>query len=280
MSECIEKYYIHNSEIESTKNFNDEMITSGTSLYEVIRLVDGVPLFLDRHLDRLSKSAYLTNLNLWLDRTEIRNSIDTLVKENNLTMGNIKLVFNYFERHGEINRNYYAYVVEFHYPSDEQYEKGVGTILYHGERNNPNAKVISMEFRKNVEKKITEEKVYEAILVDRNGYITEGSKSNIFMVQGNNVITAPLGDVLPGITRGVIIEICKTLKLNIEEKRIKYDEIQGLDALFITGTSPKVLPIKKVDCVIFESSKNNVVLNIMRAYNEIINNFIKSYKNS
>jgi len=105
-------------------------------------------------------------------------------------------------------------------------------------------------------------------LVDRNGNLTEGSKSNIFMIKGNEVYTAPLENVLPGVTRGVIIEILKDLHVDFQEKSINESEIKELDALFISGTSPKVLPINKVDNIEFQSSENEMVNRIMEVLKE------------
>jgi branched-chain amino acid aminotransferase len=180
-------------------------------------------------------------------------------------MGNVKLVFNFNE-----NNIFLAYFVKHHYPSEEEYENGVKTIFYHGERKNPNAKIINMEFRTAVDKEIIEKKAYEAILVDRNGYITEGSKSNIFMVKGKTIITSPLEGVLPGVTRSVIIELCKKLSLKVEEKRIYYRDITDLDGLFISGTSPKVLPINEVESIKFNSSHSEIIMKIMDEYDKVI----------
>lgn len=274
MSECVNKLFILDSKEVSVDSFDDSLISKGTSIYEVIRVMEGVPLFLERHLDRLKKSADITEHKLWLTDDEIKEQIYKLIKSNNTEAGNVKLVFNF-----NSNKNtFLAYFLVHHYPNEEQYINGVPTILYKGERSNPNAKVINQNFRSAVEKRISEKEVYEAILVDNNGYITEGSKSNIFMVKGNKVITAPVDTVLPGITRQVILEICQKLDIVLEEIKIKDSDIDKLDALFITGTSPKALPISKVDSLIFKSSSNSIVLCIMRVYNKFIEDYIKSQK--
>jgi branched-chain amino acid aminotransferase len=146
------------------------------------------------------------------------------------------------------------------------------------ERSNPNAKIINNNFRSETDEKIKASKSYEAILVDRNNYITEGSRSNIFMVKDNCVVTAPLEAVLPGITREIIIEICKKEQINFFEENVSFKQISDLDALFITGTSPKILPISKVDDFVFKSSTNIIVQSIMRHYNRIIEEYIKENK--
>lgn len=261
MSECIHKYFVLNNQVKDCNEFDDNLLRDGKALYEVIRIIEGKPLFLQKHLERLENSAKLVDVELWITKDEITEKIRELIEENNITIGNVKLVFNVD------NKIFLAYFIKHHYPSEEDYKNGVKTIFYHGERENPNAKIINMNFRELVEKEIKEKKVYEAILVDKNGFITEGSKSNIFMIKGKKVITSPLEAVLPGITRNVIIEVCRKMGLEVLEEKVHYKHVKDLDALFISGTSPEVLPISRVEDLSFNSSRNEVVLKIMDGYN-------------
>lgn len=274
--ECFNEFFIENEKIKERGSFEESFLKEGKSLYEVIRIIDGAPLFLKSHLERFYNSAKLEGLNLWLAEEEIKENINRLIEINKVSIGNIKLVFNFNK--GK-NNNFLCYFLKHNYPEDIEYKKGVRTILYHGERENPNAKVINMDFRKIVGEKIKEEKAYEAILVDRNGYITEGSKSNIFMIKDGKVITAPIEKVLPGITRQNIMDVCKNLNLKVEEEKVHYKDIDKLEGLFISGTSPKVLPIKSVDEIEFKSSENKLILSIMEGYNKAIEEDVKGYKN-
>lgn len=276
LMECFNEFFIENEKIKERDSFEESFLKEGKSLYEVIRIIDGAPLFLRSHLERFYNSAKLEGLNLWLAEEEIKENINRLIEINKVSIGNIKLVFNFNK--GK-NNNFLCYFLKHNYPEDIEYKKGVKTILYHGERENPNAKVINMDFRKIVGEKIKEEKAYEAILVDRNGYITEGSKSNIFMIKDGKVITAPIEKVLPGITRQNIMDVCKNLNLKVEEEKVHYKDIDKLEGLFVSGTSPKVLPIKSVDEIEFKSSENKLILSIIEGYNKAIEEDIKGYKN-
>jgi branched-chain amino acid aminotransferase len=254
------------------------MITEGTSLYEVVRVVDGVPLFLEKHLERLKNSADIVNLKLWLSIEEIKAKMLELMKVNKVDQGNIKIVFN-FNKEGLQKRNtFLVYFLKHHYPTKQQYEKGVPTIICSMERTNPNAKVINTNLKNVTDEMMKKTGAYEAVLVDKNDYITEGSRSNIFMVKNGTVVTAPIDDVLPGITRQFIIEACRRENIKFSEERVKYQEIDKLEALFITGTSPKVLAINKVNDYIFPSSTNIIVQNIISAYNRIIEEYIRINK--
>ncbi|AZV55907.1 aminotransferase class IV [Clostridium sp. AWRP] len=272
MSKCIEKFFLYNNELKDKREFSESEFKQGKSIYEVIRIIDGKPLFLKLHLRRMENSARITNLRLWLNEKDIKNNILKLIKANEISMGNIKIIFNFYEKN-----TFLAYFLPYNYPSLEKYEVGVDTIFYHGERENPNAKVINNEFRTKVDSTIKEKKVFEAILVDNSGNITEGSKSNIFMIKGNTIVTAPLKNVLPGTTRKIVMDICSKMGFEVLEKDVSYKDVEKFDALFISGTSPKVLPIKKVENVKFDSSNNKVLLKIMKAYDKEVRDDIENF---
>lgn len=269
MSECFRDYFIINGEVKQCSEFDESIINRGRTIYEVIRVENGIPLFLENHMRRFNNSAALINKSISFTEGQIQQYLHKIIEKNGVFDGNIKFILNFCEN----NSNFMVYFIKHSYPSQEQYELGVDTILYHGERSNPHAKVINKELRDRIEKEVHEKKVYEAILVDRDGYITEGSKSNLFFVKGGNVITPPLETVLPGVTRGIIIELLKELNVNLLEEKKSYKDIGSFDALFISGTSPKVLPIKKVEDYYFASSSNEIVKNIMKAYDEAVNKY-------
>lgn len=274
MDTSYRKFYLFNNEVKKSEEFNSEFLSRGKSLYEVIRVIDGVSIFLEKHLGRLINSAKIENLTLPLSTSEIKEKLNKLIKVNEVSIGNIKIVFNFL---GD-KADFYAYFLKHSYPSQEDYSTGVNTIFYHGERINPNAKVINLSFREHVDLKIKEADVFEAILVDRNGNITEGSKSNIFMIKGKTVLTAPVEEVLPGITRDTIIAVAEKCGYEVKEERINYKNINELDGMFISGTSPKVLPIKKVEDLKFNSASNEVIKDIMKGYDEVIHTYVREEK--
>lgn len=239
-------------------------------IYEVLRVIDGKPIFLENHLERMKNSFKLINKEFTLKYDEISAKINRLIQLENKTEGNIKLTYGINEKVLRV------FFIQHSYPSEDLYEHGVKTILYFGERENPNAKIVNDNFREKVSKEITASNAFEAILVDRNGYITEGSKSNIFMVKNGELLTSPTKAVLPGVTRGEIIKIAEKLGIRVKEVEYRYDEINKLDGMFISGTSPKVLPINKVYNV--ELNQNNdIIINLMREYDNEIKKYIKCH---
>jgi branched-chain amino acid aminotransferase len=123
--------------------------------------------------------------------------------------------------------------------------------------------------KQEVLRKVTQQDVFEILLSDDQGRITEGSKSNIFFVSGRKLITAPRHLVLPGITRQKVIEIAEALGVRISYKSLFYSDLNLMEGAFLTGTSPKVLPVCQVDEVEF-SVKSELIKQIMKRYNELI----------
>ncbi|MBW6408604.1 aminotransferase class IV [Clostridium weizhouense] len=267
--ECINNFFIEDYKIKET-TIIDENEIKNKIIYEVLRVIHGKALFLENHLVRMKNSFKLINLDYPLNDKELTKSIEELIEKNNKLEGNIKIIYNVDTKKLKI------FFIKHNYPTESMYENGVKTILYFGERENPNAKIVNRTFRDKVNNKIKEENAYEAILVDKNGYITEGSKSNIFMIKDNMLLTSPVRAVLPGVTRGEIIELAIKNNIEVKEMEYKYSDIKELDGMFICGTSPKVLPINEVNNIKFNKN-NDIIKNIMKYYNKKIEDYINKY---
>ena len=243
MASPIHHKFIKNNQIISVREYignqHDDIV-----LYEVVRLIDGKILFLEDHLDRFSNSLNYTGLKNNYTREEMLAQLGLLICENQITLGNIRfeLVVNQLTKVQE----FLAYFIAHSYPTDEQYKNGVSAAITEAMRNNPNAKRMHSTLIETINNIIQKEKVYEVVMIHPDNYVTEGSRSNLFMIKDNRVLTSPEKDILPGITRKYILQVCENLNFECQEKRITRSELFSMDALFITGTSPKVLPIKNI----------------------------------
>jgi len=124
---------------------------------------------------------------------------------------------------------------------------------------------------------IEELKLYEVLLVDRDGNITEGSRSNVFFVKAEVFYTAPESKVLVGITRQKVIECLRQLNFKLVEKSVSAVEISQFDAAFLTGTSPKVLPVNSIGKQVF-NTQTVVLQKLMKSYDESIATYIEKAK--
>ncbi|MGE5406329.1 MAG: aminotransferase class IV [Methanosarcina sp.] len=238
MKEYCGNHFILNGEIKNVEAFDNSLVIKGESIYEVIRLHKGIPVFFDDHMERLVSSVNNQKKRLMADTGELKKSILKLAEKEKRKEINIKIVFNY----NEDSENFLVYYIESNYPTPEQYKKGVKGILFWAERNDPQAKVLNYRLRSAIHQELVNEAAYEALLVNSDNLITEGSKSNVFFVNGEGLVTAPDDCILKGVTRKQIIDICDVEKIDLRFDCVNADDISGYDAVFITGTSPMVLP--------------------------------------
>jgi branched-chain amino acid aminotransferase len=243
MNECFGKKLILNGRIESADIFDNSLVYEGDSIYEVIRMVKGSPVFFYDHMERLATSASLQKKKMLADADTLKKYIIRLSKSERKKDINLKIVFNYNK--GE--ENYLIYFIEPIYPTEYQYRNGVKGILFYAERKDPESKVINHKLRSSIFHKLILEGGYEAILVNGNGVITEGSRSNIFFIKNDVLYTAPDSLVLSGITRRHILDICAEQDISVKMVCLKAAKLSEYEAVFMTGTSPMVLAFNSID---------------------------------
>lgn len=263
--ECIGNAFLVNLKPKPVSVFSDDLLHTGSSIYEVIRLFDKKPLFLKEHLRRLEQSSKLSGIPLIYSKDQIIRAIKELIQINPFRVGNIKLLI----RVTYPGPDFIAFFDCHKYPSQKDYHNGIKTGIYKAERINPNVKTVNMSLRNTTRERMKEEHYYEVFLENKYGNLTEGSRSNLFFIAGKKIYTPPLRDVLPGITREKIIDICRKLNLPLEERPIPVNSIDIYESAFITGTSPKVLPVKSVEKQTFVVD-NQITQEIQRAYDRLI----------
>ena len=244
MKECARPYYVLDGTVRECPSFDEDLVHKGTSLYEVVRLMDGKFLFLEDHLRRLFNSLSLEGISSWVSEPDIRDTLQSLLKKNETDNGNVKMIMNLQD---DGARHFLAYFVYHRYPAARDYHHGVPVITYPFERMDPNKKIWRPEFRRHVASTLHDRGAFEALLVDSGKCITEASKANVFGIRNDHLITPPEELVLSGITRHYVLEICRESSLEVIQKKIPVEEIQDLEGLFLTGTSLHVLPVSSVD---------------------------------
>ncbi len=276
MNECSGKYFVENGKVKETTGFDDAFLQTPHYIYEVFRVIDGTALFLEDHLHRLEKTCALSEHCPGFSHQQIHHQVYQLIRINHFNYGNIKIVLT-SQKPGV--SKLIIYINPHQYPTPEQYKKGVAVSLYKGVRYNPNAKVMDVKLRANTNMVKQEKNVYETLLVDEKGFITEGSRSNVFFIKNRQIITPPLKDVLPGITRKHIIQLCQQMGLDAREEKVKAQSLEDMEGLFITGTSRKVLPVNQVDQWLFDPQQL-LTQRISQAFDHKTREYIKARQSS
>ena len=260
------KYYIEGMAVREVTAYTPP---GGVEIYEVVRVMEGVPLFLEDHLVRFFHSAWLCHLEIPMDKETIVRLLRELTRVNGVTEGNIRFSWSWRPA-----GKFLAGFIPHHYPGEEEYRLGVFCGLLDAERHDPNAKVVQAGLREAADRMIRELGVYEVLLVNRNGKITEGSRSNLFFVKEGILLTAPSDEVLPGITRQKVLELINREGLRLETRSLALEELPHAEAAFLTGTSPKLLPIRGVNDLVLPSN-HPLVTRLAGAYDTMIGDYIE-----
>jgi branched-chain amino acid aminotransferase len=221
------------------------VIFGAFGVYESIQLYHGVIFKLHDHLQRLADSAGAIELALPADLGTIsrwtREAIaangcrDALIRMFALgpTPGNAPEIFIWPEAPRAL--------------PPEMYEQGVGAITYQGERALPHAK--SLNTLVNHLARMHAQKVgeHEGLLVNRHLCVTEGSTSNLFVVQDGVLVTAPDEDVLAGVTQLELLKLAAALRVPVVQRMLPLSDLPRWDEAFLTSTSRHVLPLVRID---------------------------------
>ena len=262
---------VMNNIIISKEETELKLSEESAKIYEVIRVIEGRPIFLKEHFDRMNESIRLSGINGSLNFDEFQISIELLIKENSFKNQNIRV--SYYFKNEPVTLFYY---IKSYYPSEEEFNEGIHTVTVKIERENPNIKSFQKDFKDNVARIMEEKNAFEAILINNDDTVSEGSRSNIFFVKNNKLITSPDGAVLLGVTRSKVISVCEENSIEVEKKTINFTELKHFDGAFITGTSNDVLPIKTIDEIVYNSSENEVVKSVSKLYLEEVRREIEA----
>ena len=271
MSDAVKDKYLYCGELRAVADFDSTYRTVSPSAYEVIRLMEGRPLFLEEHYARLVATLASIGKKPPFDIGQLRSDIERLAEANAVKNHNVKIVINEFgSAPGDAKTH--IFLIATSYPTEEMYRTGVPTDLFNAVRDNPQAKIIDADLRARENEFIKGNGLFEALLVNGAGEITEGSRSNLFFIKGDRVYTSPAEGVLLGITRQRIMRICAEAGITVEERKIIASAVGEYDAAFISGTSPKVLPIARVGEVRLDAN-NPLLRKIMKLYDQEIEKY-------
>ncbi len=235
----------------------------GVGAFEGIRCYNtgaGPAIFrLREHVDRLFESAHILQIDIPYTRDQIIEAIKDTVRINRLESCYIRpIVFIGYGSMGlYVEDNPISVAVAVWdwgaYLGDEGLQNGIRAKISSFTRHHVNismtrAKVPGYYVNSILAKKEVKSAGYdEAILLDPDGYVAEGSGENIFIVRKNIIKTTPLTSILAGITRESIIKIARDMGITVIEERFSRDDLYIADEAFVTGTAAELTPLREVD---------------------------------
>lgn len=255
----------------------------GDGIFEGIRIYNGNVFKCKEHLDRLYDSAKSIMLNIPLSYEEMEQALVETIRRNDMRDGYIRLVVSRGAGNLGLDPNrcpkasVIIIVEQLAIYSEEAYRTGLKTVSVSTKRNLPDAlnpKIKSLNYLNNILVKIQSNLsgAGEAIMLNSQGYVTEGSGDNIFIVKNGAITTPPcyLG-ALDGITRQAIIEICNKKGMRIKEEPFTLHDVYVADEVFLTGTAAEVIAVREVDGrIIGEGHAGPVTLRLLEEFRSIV----------
>ncbi|ASP38217.1 branched chain amino acid aminotransferase [Bacterioplanes sanyensis] len=235
----------------------------GMGVFEGVRAYEtdqGAAIFrLQEHTDRLFRSAHILGIPMPYTKDEINEAQRAAVRENNLDSAYIRpMVFYGSEGMGlrADNLKVHVMVAAWEWPAymgEEAKTQGIRIRTSSYTRHHVNITMCKAKANGNyinsmlALREAIDSGCEEALLLDNEGYVAEGSGENIFVIRDGVIYTPELTSCLDGITRKTIMEFAANLGYTVQEKRITRDEVYIADEAFFTGTAAEVLPIQSLD---------------------------------
>ena len=215
-----------------------------------------------QHFDRLKRSAAAINMPYHWTTAELVETTYELLRKNEISDAYIRPVV-YAPANMGFNRNSRSFIVIEAWKMDPFLgEKLLRVMTSSFERPNPKGFMIEAKATGHYVNSIlasqeAKAKGYdEALLNDMNGFVAEGPGANIFLIRDGKLVTPPAGNILPGITRATVMEICHELNIPVEEKLFTTEELKQAEAAFFCGTAAEVIGWESIDDVIFPTPWN------------------------
>ena len=293
------KYIWKNGSFEKWNDSNVHILSHtlhyGTGVFEGVRAYkteNGPAIFrLIDHTNRLFDAASKISIKIPFSESELNTAQCDILLKNNLEEGYIRPIV-YLGNEGlglrakDLSIN--VAIAAWEWPSymdPKAKENGISVMKSsHKQYENPlhsGNKIIGTYFSNTMAlHEALDNGADEAIMLDKDGFISEGSGENIFIVKNDSIFTPTTNHCLNGITRQSVIQIAKDLEFSIQEKNLEYDDLLNADEAFFTGTAVEITPISKLDNnLISNGSRGEITQRLQEKFQEIIYGQDKSYQN-
>ncbi len=262
----------------------DHGLLYGDGVFEGIRAYNKRVFKLERHVERMYQSAKAIDLKIPHTREEFTELILETCRRNNIVDGYIRPIVT--RGPGDLGLDprkckrgpTVAIIAQpgiTLYPK-EKYEKGLRLVTSSYRRVPPQSlspSIKSLNYLNQIMARV-EANQYgadEALLLDINGFVSEASADNFFIVQNHSVITPPTSTNLPGVTRETALELAEKLGIRAEEKPFTLYDVWASAEAFITGTAAEIGPVVEVDGrTIGEGKPGKVTKQLMKAFRDLV----------
>jgi len=257
----------------------DSAVQGGDAVWEGVRVYDGRIFCFEKHLNRLMESAKSMDFANIPSIDEVKNAVFSTLKANGMKDDtHIRLTLTRGEKitsgmNPKLNQFGCTLIVLAEWKSSIFYGKELRLVTSSIRRNSPlclDSKIHHANLINNILAKIEANHagVDDAVMLDLDGFVAETNATNIFMIKNGVVITPYPKACLPGITRGLIIEICKNNNIPIVEQDISVTELYNADEVFTTGTMGELAKVNEIDKRMIEN-KGGVLAQLQSLFRKL-----------
>lgn len=247
---------IHNGNVikfcDATIHVSNKSLWFNFGVYESVKILQGKIFYGDLHAQRLLHSAAIVGIKHEFSVEHIVKWIQKKCETDQVKDGLIRILLL-----GDAEKNSSADVYFFHlgltFNKDSEYSKGQKLVSYYGERYLPKAKSISTLINYVALLKAKESNAIDSLLINQKGQITEGTRTNFFIVKDKTIISPKSDDILDGVTRIKLLEIIRR-NYNYLERNISLQDVYESNECFITSTSLNVMPIVQIDDIMINNA--------------------------
>lgn len=246
-------YYIDGEFVDSaqaTIPADDLAVLRGYGAFDFLRTYNGKPFELDAHIDRLFTSADLLMIGMPWSRDQIREIVMDTLSRNTFDESNVRIVVTGGYSASRLVPEDKPRLLVMIDPAttlpDTYYRDGVKIVTFNHERYLPRAKSINYTAAIIAMKYARTQDAIDALFVDDSGVVLEGTTNNLFAFYRDTLVTHEGDDILPGITRNLVLDLAKDL-YTIETRDITVAELYDADETFLTSSIKEVLPLRQID---------------------------------
>ncbi len=242
----------------------------GFGVYETMKVRAGLLYFAERHTTRLLDSARIIELEHAFTQELLLHALAELCRANALDNANVKLLLI----GGDTAADAKLYIMALAplFLSRRNYRDGVAVITVEAERAYPQAKSLSMLTSTIAYRRARAAGAYDAVLQNRDGLITEGTRTNLFYTDGTRLFTPPAEQVLSGVTRATVIESVTEAGYQVDERELAAAELHRFTGLFLTSSSSKVVPVGSIN------AEERHIPDIVHAVARVYNDYLSAYR--
>lgn len=261
----------------------DHGLLYGDGVFEGLRFYQGKTFLLEAHLDRLIDSAGAISLEIPYDREQLSLAIIDLIKAYGANNGYLRLVVTRGKGSLGIDpqscKQPQVFIIADRLSLMNAADISFGVKLHIAEvRRTPaiclDPAIKSLNYLNNILARIEANRAGcdEALMLNQDGNICEGSVDNIFLVKDSVLLTPPLSDgMLPGITRRVILDIAKSMQIPYDVRSLIPADLLSADECFLTGTGAELIAVQQVSGKSFDLTRNSVTRQLREGFHKVIN---------